>query len=65
MEYYKSIAHYAEEKGIDWRTAKRLLTNKQIVELEFKRQKVILDMNDIIRFLLLNIGQHPLKQNKQ
>jgi hypothetical protein len=48
MKYYNNLSHYAREKRIDWRTARSHLLRRQIVEMEFKKKKVIIPINEII-----------------
>ena len=55
MLYFKSLKDYARKNDIDWRTAKVKLSSWYLVELEFKKKKVIIEMNEIIKFLLIKL----------
>lgn len=62
MLYFKNIKDYAIKKDINWKTAKSRLREWKIVELEFKKKKVVVELNDIIKFLLVKLEKNDFNQ---
>lgn len=62
MLYFKNIKDYAIKKDINWKTAKSRLREWKIVELEFKKKKVVVELNDIVKFLLVKLEKNDFNQ---
>ena len=51
MEYYKSLSHYAKEKDIDWRTAKRH-EGVHVFKLSVKWKNCYVETLQIMQFMV-------------
>jgi len=54
IPYSTTIKWYAQEKQIDWRTAKKRLVEKKLICLSFRWKKVYIEKKDLIDFILKN-----------
>lgn len=70
MIYFNSIRHYAKEKQVNWRTAKSRLKEWTVIEFTFKRTKVYIEKEEIVRYILSRYtsseaqNNHIIKQEK-
>lgn len=63
LKYYKSLLAYAIQNELNWKTAKRLLERRKIIEMEFKGKKVIISIDDLIRFIFFEISNENKPTN--
>ena len=54
IPYNTTIKWYAQEKQIDWRTAKKRLVEKKLICFSFRWKKVYIEKKDLIDFILKN-----------
>ena len=58
---YKSIKEYAEINKVHWITAKRKVTKKELVKVNYKDKYIYIDVKEMLYFLVSNLIQNGNK----